>query len=393
MNQVYDYFFINFARPINHEQVDRFAIEMAKTNAAYKICRVQAHYLNYQVISSNFFTIPQCQDNFRALFTDTDSEKAIDSIAQGLFSLFKSIGRTPLVRVSSSDISERVFRRLSHYYTQHKEPESKASERPLLIVLDRRTDLQTMLYHSWNYLSLIQDIFSIKNNQFIYQEDAKAQPVTYELDFTADEILQENAFRQFHEAAESVDKAMSAWKEEYDKISSKTSSVHDISSSLTQAMDQIPQMTERKKRIEMHVQIASRILAEIKRRGIDELQEFEDDIMTTGRLSAANKAKAGEMLRKETSKPEEIRDKIRLLLINILCGQDQSEIRGMLDTVRSLHADHLDEGFIDFMLKRRAEQEPVSETAQPGSFISGIAKQVQSQSKTLLSKISGLLSD
>jgi hypothetical protein len=122
-------------------------------------------------------------------------------------------------------------------------------------------------------------------------------------------------------------------------------------------------MTERKKRIEMHVQIASRILAEIKRRGIDELQEFEDDIMTTGRLTAANKAKASEMLRKETSKPEEIRDKIRLLLINILCGQDQAEVRGMLDTVRSLHADHLDEGFIDFMLKRRAEQEPVSDTA------------------------------
>jgi len=122
-------------------------------------------------------------------------------------------------------------------------------------------------------------------------------------------------------------------------------------------------MTERKKRIEMHVQIASRILAEIKRRGIDELQEFEDDIMTTGRLTAANKVKAGEMLRKETSKPEEIRDKIRLLLINILCGQDQAEVRGMLDTVRSLHADHLDEGFIDFMLKRRAEQEPVSDTA------------------------------
>ena len=122
-------------------------------------------------------------------------------------------------------------------------------------------------------------------------------------------------------------------------------------------------MTERKKRIEMHVQIASRILAEIKRRGIDELQEFEDDIMTTGRLTAANKAKAGEILRKETSKPEEIRDKIRLLLINILCGQDQAEVRGMLETVRSLHADHLDEGFIDFMLKRRAEQEPVSDTA------------------------------
>jgi hypothetical protein len=33
--------------------------------------------------------------------------------------------------------------------------------------------------------------------------------VTYELDFSADDILQENAFKPFHEAAENVDKAMS----------------------------------------------------------------------------------------------------------------------------------------------------------------------------------------
>jgi hypothetical protein len=31
-------------------------------------------------------------------------------------------------------------------------------------------------------------------------------------------------------------------------------------------MDLIPQMTERKKKIEMHVQIATKILGEIKRR-------------------------------------------------------------------------------------------------------------------------------
>ena len=96
--------------------------------------------------------------------------------------------------------------------------------------------------------------------------------------------------------------------------------MQDISSTLTQAMDQIPHMTERKKRIEMHIQIASKILSEIKRRGIDELQEFEDDILTSGKISAANKVKAAEFMRKETSKPDEVNDKMRLLLINILCG-------------------------------------------------------------------------
>ena len=116
MGQIYDYFFINFTRPISSEQVDRFAIEMAKTSSGHKVCKVQAHYLNYQVISQNFFFIPPSQDNFKAFYTDKETESAIDRIAQGLFCVFKSIGKVPLVRVMNSDISERVFRRLGHYY-------------------------------------------------------------------------------------------------------------------------------------------------------------------------------------------------------------------------------------------------------------------------------------
>ena len=42
------------------------------------------------------------------------------------------------------------------------------SIRPLLLILDRQSDLHTMLYHSWTYLSLINDIFAVKNNQFVY---------------------------------------------------------------------------------------------------------------------------------------------------------------------------------------------------------------------------------
>ena len=52
----------------------------------------------------------------------------------------------------------------------------------------------------------------------------------------------------------------------------------------------------------MHVQIDSKILSEIKRRSIDELQEYEDDIMTSGKVSNANKVKALEYMKKETDK-------------------------------------------------------------------------------------------
>ena len=46
-----------------------------------------------------------------------------------------------------------------------------------------------MVYHSWAYMSLIQDVFGIKNNNFEYVQDAKApkdSATTYSIDFLND---------------------------------------------------------------------------------------------------------------------------------------------------------------------------------------------------------------
>jgi hypothetical protein len=150
---------------------------MAKTNQAYKICRVQSHYLGYQVIAPNFYVIPNGKENFRSLFTGNEDANVIDQMATGLFSLMNSTGKIPYVRVSNGELSEKIFKRLTQLYLKNKEVEqspSKRQDNPLVIILDRRTDLHTMLYHSWTYLNLIQDIFNIQNNQYQYLEDAKA---------------------------------------------------------------------------------------------------------------------------------------------------------------------------------------------------------------------------
>lgn len=94
---------------------------------------------------------------------------------------------------------------------------------------------------------------------------------------------------------------MTSWKQEYDQInksqSNGASGAADISSSLTQAMDKIPMMTEKKKKVDMHIQTATKILSEIKRRSIDKLQDFEDELMTSGRLSGQNKTEIMNYLR------------------------------------------------------------------------------------------------
>lgn len=81
-------------------------------------------------------------------------------------------------------------------------------------------DLHTMLYHSWIYINLIHDVYGIKNNQFQHYDETTKQNLTYDIDFQNDEILKENAFKEFGEAAPNVDKSLTFWKTEYDRISS-----------------------------------------------------------------------------------------------------------------------------------------------------------------------------
>jgi hypothetical protein len=48
-------------------------------------------------------------------------------------------------------------------------------------------------------------------------------------------------------------------------------------------------MTEQKKKLEMHVKIASKMHEEIKKREIDKLQDIEDEIMKTRKVTGENK--------------------------------------------------------------------------------------------------------
>ena len=130
-----------------------------------------------------------------------------------------------------------------------------------------------MMYHSWKYLSLIQDAFLIKNNKLKYKEDG-GKTETFELDFeeNADEILTKNQFIGFHEAGPNVTKGLEEWTKEYNKISSsQNQNGANISSSLNMAMDKLPIMQDKKKKIDMHVKLATHLLTEIKSRQIDKL--------------------------------------------------------------------------------------------------------------------------
>lgn len=123
----------------------------------------------------------------------------------------------------------------------------------------------------------------------------------------------------------------------------------DLSSNLTSALDKLPQLTEQKKKVDMHVKIASKVLREIKERQIDELQDIEEEAITSRKLAGKNKQDLLNILAIPT--PEEVLtsgstapdkhlqflDKLRILVILILCLKDIDELQRYIQIVEDTH--------------------------------------------------------
>ena len=90
-----------------------------------------------------------------------------------------------------------------------------------------------MVHHSWTYLSLINDIFGIKNHQIEIKEKVKVKK--YDINFTNDHVIEENGSKIIPEVGEILDKKLEHWTKKYEEMSKKTGSkeVRDMTTNLT----------------------------------------------------------------------------------------------------------------------------------------------------------------
>ena len=90
------------------------------------------------------------------------------------------------------------------------------------------------------------------------------------------------------------------------------------------AMDKLPIMQDKKKKIDMHVKLATQLLTEIKSRQIDKLQDIEDEILTKRSVSGENKQDLINYMGLDIPQDaaSAFTDKVRILMIMILCFKD-----------------------------------------------------------------------
>ena len=90
--------------------------------------------------------------------------------------------------------------------------------------------------------------------------------------------------------------------------------LEDSTNKLTNAIESLPAILERKRRVDAHTSVATSLLDQIKLRGLDALFRAEDKILHGGKPERA----ILDLLRDETLGDHEGKDKLRLLLVYLL---------------------------------------------------------------------------
>jgi hypothetical protein len=175
-------------------------------------------------------------------------------------------------------------------------------QRPVLIILDRNFDLATPLHHTWTYQALMHDVFDISLNKVEIDKDKEATVVSkdskkYDLS-SKDNLWKQQKGNPFPVVAESIQEELEKYKQYDGEIKNlkdtyvkfilfisifeilkikkpilqdseshneeSMSLLFNNTSKLTKAISSLPELTEMKRMLDMHTNIATSLLDHIK---------------------------------------------------------------------------------------------------------------------------------
>lgn len=361
-NQLYEDYYLNFISAVPRQRLDDLASAAIQYNCVTQVMKVFDQYLNFISLEDDLFTLRHHDRDLMSYYAlnrgdmkDFEMEQIMDMVVDSLFSVFVTMGVVPIIRCPRGNAAEMVAEKLdkkmrenirdtrNSLFTADATPGQFSFQRPLLVILDRNLDMATMLHHTWTYQALAHDVLTLKLNR-VEIEEASDTPVhagstrhgkkkskAYELG-THDKFWQTERGCSFPTVAEAVQRELDAYRAQEDEVrklkaamglegedDAAISMLSDTTARLTSAVSSLPELLEKKRLIDMHTNIATALLDQIKSRKLDQYFEMEEKMMSRAML---DKTLLDLISDPEAGTPE---DKVRLFIIALICGSAMTE--------------------------------------------------------------------
>jgi len=225
-----------------------------------------------------------------------------------------------------------VARKLNKMISEHPTLLRNKSSitRPLLVILDRNSDLITPVQHTSTYQALIDDLLQHKANrvefEVVQDPEAKRPKKTlkrFDLDPDVDPFYSNHKFQPFPEAIEQNGAELQEVTQREQEIRSKSGGDTSVAADplasgagdLVAAVDSLPALLDRKKQLEVHTSILQAVMNEVAARDVPQFYELESSLATGSYKNDLGKAKRDVLALVGDAAKGKVPDKIRLVIV------------------------------------------------------------------------------
>eukprot|EP00250_Pteridium_aquilinum_P001356 c11563_g3_i1 orf=94-1920(-) len=348
---IYESFHLNFSSPLPRSYLEKLAAGTLKGDCAHRISKVYDQYLNFVTLDHGMFSLAQPQTYVQLndpKAQDKDVEAVVESIVNGLFCVLVTLGIVPWIRCPKGGPAEMVATQLDSRLREHLASRNNlfagsgqlgsSFQRPLLCIFDRNFELTAAVQHFWTYRSMVHDVLGMKLNKVVLGGKS------YELD-ESDSFWKENCSVPFPRVAEEVQEQLNKYKQEVDAVNRRTGSKSEIAIDeqevlgntrhLMSAVNSLPELTERKRMIDKHTNLAFALLDNVKARFLDGHYNLEDDMLTRGTV---DRSALLNVLKGKGSQEDKLRTAIVYLLS--VDANLMADVEAVETALKEIDADH-----------------------------------------------------
>ncbi|ORY39959.1 golgi transport protein Sly1 [Rhizoclosmatium globosum] len=330
---LYESYYLNFTSHLPRALLEDLAAATVASNTSVQVSQVYDQYLNFISLEDRLFSL-NFDQTYRLLNDAGSTDRVIDDVTErvvgSLFSVVATLGVIPIIRCPRGNAAASIATKLDQRIRDHimnsrnnnlfSEPATGAT-RPVLILLDRNLDLASMLNHTWTYSTLVHDLLDLKLNRVVIETEDKGRKIKKQFDIDANDFFwNKNSGNPFPQVADDVNSEITRYKKDVDEVtkSSGLTSLEDVdpnsnAETLKYALTALPELTDRKRTLDMHMNLATTLFQIINERKLDAFFALEEAI------GKQNKTTVLELLRDAEKSAE---DKHRFFLVFYLSNDE-----------------------------------------------------------------------